>query len=743
MKRKPIKISPILILSLYLPVNLSALPQDLEVFTDFENISGEGEFFIGEEPNRVKLVGFTVETLEDPALLHSGTKAITLGPGQEGVIVSDRGLDEIQFYAAESTGAGRIEYRGNFSTFLSIELILADNGVIDGLPNNISPGANPPLQSGIADSGSFIDNTDFDFLDGIREIKIKNVTGKFSLDDLGFTLTAKPSNNTVLTYFEEFSVGAGQFESLVIGTSPFTASFDGGQIMAGAAGNPTHSGGVSYGIQVNGDSFEVTFETPAYEVDTYAAAVISGATTDPDGSIEVYDTDDNLIATFTDFSSGGTTGNSPLRFINKPPFLTINAAELSAPGGISRLVVKDNPNVNVARSRTVFDTFGFTPIGAPGTGSEGPPPADAPTITTQPASQEVQSGASASLSVAASGDDLTYQWYTGNSGDTAASVAGATGSTLTTGALTASTSFWVQITNAGGSADSDTAVITVAAPSVPLILDGSGDIAGEDIQHANGNVFDQILLTGESVQLQAKPGQITRVSFMDENEDIVQVEFSGNGTFTVSLDPATFLPPAVPPRYNQAVEYVTGKPSVVIDGADANTFFSIFTVGRINAFNQALFPEGQVYDAQADVALVEVVNSTGLGGVQLSNTVFSGSTGKVGFDARGVPIAVRLTVGDIDADGDAVPHLLFDSGSFTVPAGNPGLRITGGDLLQTNGAAVVVAESGSTTTGFDTLISQNNFKSDNTPQPTLSIVATFVNADGEEITVPIEELTIE
>ena len=132
-----------------------------------------------------------------------------------------------------------------------------------------------------------------------------------------------------------------------------------------------------------------------------------------------------------------------------------------------------------------------------------------------------------------------------------------------------------------------------------------------------------------------------------------------------------------------------------------------------------------------------------MGGMQLSNVAFSGSTGNVGVDARGVPIAVRLTIGDIDADGDAVPHLLFGSGSFTVAAGNPGLRITGGDLLQTNGAAVVVAESGSTTTGFDTLITQNNFKSDNTPQPTQSIVATFTNEAGDEITVAVEELTIE
>ena len=276
-----------------------------------------------------------------------------------------------------------------------------------------------------------------------------------------------------------------------------------------------------------------------------------------------------------------------------------------------------------------------------------------------------------------------------------------------------------------------------------LVLGGLGDIVGEDIQHPSGNFFDQALLTGPYIKLKAKPGQITRASFMDEDEDIVQMEFSGAGTFTGFMDPATYLPPALPPRYNQQVEYVTGKPSVVIEGADSSTFFSIFTVERINAVNQALFPEGQVYDAEADVKLVEVVNSTGFGGMQLSNAVFSGSIGKVGVDARGIPIAVRLTVGDIDADGYAVPNLLLGENSFTVPAGNPGLRITGGDMKQTNNASIVVAESGSTTPGFETLISQNNVKSDGTPQPTQSIDATFVNEAGTVIPVTVDNLTIE
>ena len=726
------------------PVFLIALPQDLEVFTDFENVSGEGTIFIGVEPNVVTLIGFAVETLEDPAQLHSGTKALTLGPGQEGRIISNRGLQFIEFYAGESTGAGKFEIRGEVNTAqqggqadTSVVTIIAEDGVIEGLPANISPGANPPLYSYVAHTDSFFDDEDLNFLTGIKEVKFLNVTGKLVIDDLGFTLTDFPSNNTVYESFDSFGPGAGQSEALVIGTPPNTATLEGGLILVEFSDGLqyTRSSPTSYGL-FNGEEATITFETPAYEIDTFASqSTAPKEGINPDGFIDVYDTNDNLLITIDTLE-----GDISATF--KPGFITINAVELGAPGGIGKIVVRDHPTVN-PDGHTAIDDFGYTPIGAPGTGSDGPPPAAAPSITTQPASQEIESNASASLSVTASGDDLTYQWFNGNSGDTANPVAGAIAGTLDTGALTASTSYWVQITNAGGTADSDTAVITVAAPSVPLVLDGTGDIAGENIQHANGNVFDQILLTGESVQLQAKPGQITRVSFMDENEDIVQVEFSGTGTFTVTLDPATFLPPAIPPRYNQTVEYVTGKPSVVIDGADANTFFSIFTVGRINAFNQALFPEGQVYDAQADVALVEVTNSTGLGGVQLSNTVFSGSTGKVGVDARGVPIAVRLTVGDIDASGDAVPHILFGEGSFTVPAGNPGLRITGGDLLQTNGAAVVVAESGSTTTGFETLITQNNFKSDNTPQPTLSIDATFANEDGDAIEVTTEELTIE
>ena len=729
------------------PVFLFALPQDLEVFTDFEDISGEGEFFIGVEPNRVKMIGFKVETLEDLSLLHSGSKAIALGPGEEGKIFTERGIAEIEFYVAENTGAGKIEARGwiprNVDNPLgSLHLFPIPPYNITGLPTSINPDINPPVQR-FDTSEVFQDAFDVQwYFDGIAEIKFLNVTGKLVIDDLGFTLSGDPRNNTVYTTFEEFDPRG---DDITIGESPFTATFTNGAVLP-IGTRQAYRSDPPWKV-LNGETGTITFETPAARVQFYAHArrerpEQEGARGENEGTIQVFDTEDNLLITIEDLPSdiNATRLYPPLP---PPPQVKLIASELGAVGGIAKITLSDNERVNPTGSNTTIDDFGFTPIGAPGF-EDGPPTAQGPSITTQPASLEIESGAIANFSVAASGDDLSYQWYEGNSGDTTIPITGATSNTFNSGSLTESVSYWVQVSNPDGSSNSDTAVITVTAPPVPLVLEGTGDIAGENIQHPNGNIFDQVLLTGESIRLQARPNQITRVSFMDEDEDIVQVEFSGAGTFTVTLDPATFLTPAIPPRYNQVVEYVTGKPSVVIDGADSSTFFSIFTVGSINAVNQALFPEGQVYDAEADVTLVEVINSTGMGGMQLSNTVFSGSTGKVGIDARGVPIAVRLTVGDIDADGDAVPHLLFGGGSFTVAAGNPGLRITGGDLEQTNGASIVVAESGSTTTGFeDTFTSQNNFKSDNTPQPTQTVNATFVNEDGDVITVATEEVTIE
>ncbi len=71
-----------------------------------------------------------------------------------------------------------------------------------------------------------------------------------------------------------------------------------------------------------------------------------------------------------------------------------------------------------------------------------------PTVVTQPSSQTTAYGQPATLSVTATGTPpLSYQWYQGQSGDTSAPIAGATSSSYTTPAQTATTSYWVAVSN--------------------------------------------------------------------------------------------------------------------------------------------------------------------------------------------------------------------------------------------------------------------------------------------------------
>jgi uncharacterized delta-60 repeat protein len=87
-----------------------------------------------------------------------------------------------------------------------------------------------------------------------------------------------------------------------------------------------------------------------------------------------------------------------------------------------------------------------------------------PSITSQPTSAYAATGSSKTLGVVAAGTaPLTYQWYQGASGDTSAP-AGSTVSSLSTGPLAQTTSYWVRVTNAHGQADSQAATITVGDP---------------------------------------------------------------------------------------------------------------------------------------------------------------------------------------------------------------------------------------------------------------------------------------
>lgn len=95
-------------------------------------------------------------------------------------------------------------------------------------------------------------------------------------------------------------------------------------------------------------------------------------------------------------------------------------------------------------------------------------------ITAHPLPVTIPAGSSATLSVTAAGEGpLSYQWYQGTSGDTSTPV-GANAPGYTTPPLTATTPYWVRVTGACGSVNSQTATVTVSGgegPYTPTYLE--------------------------------------------------------------------------------------------------------------------------------------------------------------------------------------------------------------------------------------------------------------------------------
>ncbi len=203
----------------------------------------------------------------------------------------------------------------------------------------------------------------------------------------------------------------------------------------------------------------------------------------------------------------------------------------------------------------------------------------------------------------------------------------------------------------------------------------------QNIRHPNGHTYDQFLLTGPAGTFTADEGEIARLSFLDENESIVQVEMSGAGAITVVLDPTTAVGPMAPALYNQAgIQYMQGRASIVLAGADETTHFTIYSVGPLT--NPAVTRADVPYFGWAEVAVAGVVSTDGkLGGIHQGNVLYADQRGYTGLFAPTVRtlIGQPAVVHDIDADVTAVPYLHFGAG------GTVKVKIAGGDLSQGNG----------------------------------------------------------
>lgn len=302
-------------------------------------------------------------------------------------------------------------------------------------------------------------------------------------------------------------------------------------------------------------------------------------------------------------------------------------------------------------------------------------PAVSAPVTEAPVSQAVTAGGSATLGTTATG---TIQWQRNGT-----SVSGATSGILAlTNILSTDAGVYSALITNGGTTTTQSAVLGITTSSKVI---GTGQEVGFNITPVpGGNTYDQVLLQGTAATITADANQITRISYIDLSNDIVQVEFSGAGTLSLILDNTSG--PAAPANYNQSsVAYMKGHGSIVIIGADETTNVTVFTVGTATAVNQALFRTEVTYDGMADIGFIAIQSPTGkFGGIRAANASFLATKGYTGIYAPGVTFSGPVYVGDINASDTATPVLIIGSAAGET-------RITGGDLLQSNGAAVTVA----------------------------------------------------
>lgn len=272
-------------------------------------------------------------------------------------------------------------------------------------------------------------------------------------------LSSSPTNTRVPNIFAGqlyISSASSTFQGLsTVGTGLPTT---GGQTTTILPGFPTAGGPSPYAFTLLDLNSSVAGVDTAYVADDRASA--SG------GGIQRWNFDGTTWTLAYTLNSGLGTGARGLTAVNNAGTIVLYATttETSA----NRLVTVTDSGASsafttlaTAQANTVFRGVAFTP-------SNGAPPPAAPTIVTQPASQTISTGETATLSVTANGAaPLSYQWYQGTSGDTTGPISGASSSSFTTPALTATTSYWVRVTNTIGSADSDTATVTVSAPPPP------------------------------------------------------------------------------------------------------------------------------------------------------------------------------------------------------------------------------------------------------------------------------------
>ncbi len=379
-------------------------------------------------------------------------------------------------------------------------------------------------------------------------IFVKSGTGNASLNIEKATVTSSTDG--------EYAAGVNvQSSANATGSPNISLSVNGGSLTASGTGN---SDGILFHVgqsQATGATTSLTITDHAI-VDArnggISASRISETLPTPTP------TGNNSSGIVFDDKNGTVYGNVTL-----DESLTINQGEtLTVPDGSSL-----NCNGNLTNNGTIIVEKGGNLTGDPG-GTV----ISAPTIGTQPASQTVTKGNTATFSVAATGEKLSYQWQRStDNGQSWTDISEAKAATYNTAATTTSMNgyqYRCVVSNSAGCVTSDAATLTVNAATV--------SVTGVSL---NKNTLE--LYTGKSETLIAtvEPSDATNpaVNWSSDKPEVATVD---NGVVTaVGEGEATITATAADSSGKFATCTVTVTKSTYIISADTKAldFGSAYT----------------------------------------------------------------------------------------------------------------------------------------------------------------------
>ena len=227
-----------------------------------------------------------------------------------------------------------------------------------------------------------------------------------------------------------------------------------------------------------------------------------------------------------------------------------------------------NTNNNLTNNGTIVNTGGTLNGEPDGTGKI----ETTPTIDTPPTNQSVTAGNTATFTVAASGENLSYQWQQStDNGQSWTDISGANAATYTTAATTTSMNgyqYRCVVSNSAGSVTSDAATLTVNAATV--------SVTGVTLEPTSLSLF-----TGGSATLTAtvEPSDAANqnVTWQSDNANVAG-NYTASCTVTVTKPEEPKPPIDQPSYYNIYVEdvcdgvEVTTSKNVVREGGSISLY---------------------------------------------------------------------------------------------------------------------------------------------------------------------------